>query len=97
MLPVAGASGISLEPSDVPWIVAVGVLHGFLALTLVIAALGHLKTVEYIPQPLSPQAGKGERFAPPRWRGGATGWGQCAAHGVGRFLLRRAREVHNTL
>jgi len=47
MLPVVAVSGVSLKLSDVPWIVAVGVLHGFLALTLVIAALGHLKTVEY--------------------------------------------------
>jgi len=47
MLPVVAASGVSLEPLDIPWIVAVGVLHGFVALTLVIAALGHLKTVEY--------------------------------------------------
>ncbi len=47
MLPVAAASGISLQPSDIPWIVAVGVLHGFVALTLVVTALGHLKTVEY--------------------------------------------------
>jgi len=47
MLPVVAVSSVSLEPSDIPWIVAVGVLHGFVALTLVIAALGHLKTVEY--------------------------------------------------
>ena len=47
MLPVVAASGVNLEPSDLPWIAAVGVLHGFVALTLVVAALGHLKTVEY--------------------------------------------------
>ena len=47
MLPVVVVGGISLEPSDIPWIVAVGVLHGFGALTLVIAALGHLITIEY--------------------------------------------------
>jgi drug/metabolite transporter (DMT)-like permease len=47
MLPVVGVTGIDLVLADIPWIVAVGVLHGFLALTLVIAALGHLKTVEY--------------------------------------------------
>jgi drug/metabolite transporter (DMT)-like permease len=47
MLPVVAVSGASLTLSDAPWIGAVGVLHGFVALTLVIAALGHLKTVEY--------------------------------------------------
>ncbi len=47
MLPVVMVAGVSLQPGDLPWIAAVGVLHGFVALTLVIAALGHLKTVEY--------------------------------------------------
>lgn len=41
------ANGADLVLGDVPWIVAVGVLHGFLALTLVITALGRLKTIEY--------------------------------------------------
>jgi drug/metabolite transporter (DMT)-like permease len=47
MLPVVAVAGISLDTSDIPWIVAVGILHGFVALTLVVAALGHLKTIEY--------------------------------------------------
>lgn len=47
MVPVVAVSGINLKPSDLPWIAAVGVIHGFLALTLVIAALAYLKTIEY--------------------------------------------------
>jgi len=47
MIPVVAITGVHLTPADVPWVVAVGVIHGFLALTLVIVALGHLKTVEY--------------------------------------------------
>lgn len=47
MIPVVGVTGIGLQPSDLPWILAVGVIHGFLALTLVIAALAYLKTIEY--------------------------------------------------
>jgi drug/metabolite transporter (DMT)-like permease len=47
MIPVVGVTGIDLQPSDLPWILAVGVIHGFLALTLVIAALAYLKTIEY--------------------------------------------------
>jgi drug/metabolite transporter (DMT)-like permease len=47
MIPVVAITGINLTPSDVPWVVAVGVFHGFVALTLVIVSLGHLKTIEY--------------------------------------------------
>jgi drug/metabolite transporter (DMT)-like permease len=47
MIPVVAVTGVNLTPSDVPWVVAVGVIHGCVALTLVIAALGHLKTIEY--------------------------------------------------
>ncbi len=47
MIPVIAVAGANLTLADVPWILAIGVLHGFLALTLVIAALGHLKTIEY--------------------------------------------------
>ena len=47
MLPVVAASGASLSGADLAWIGAVGVLHGFVALTLVIAALRFLKTIEY--------------------------------------------------
>ena len=47
LVPVVAITGIDLTLSDLPWIAAVGVLHGFLALTLVITALGHLKTIEY--------------------------------------------------
>lgn len=47
MTPIVIISGANLKLSDVPWIVAIGVIHGFVALTLVIAALGHLKTIEY--------------------------------------------------
>lgn len=47
LAPVVAVTGIDLTLSDIPWIAAVGVLHGFLALTLVITALGHLKTIEY--------------------------------------------------
>ncbi len=47
MLPVVAVSGASLRGADLAWIGAVGVLHGFVALTLVIAALRFLKTIEY--------------------------------------------------
>jgi drug/metabolite transporter (DMT)-like permease len=47
MLPITLIAGVHLHWADLPWIVAVGVLHGFGALTLVILALRHLKTVEY--------------------------------------------------
>ncbi len=47
MIPAVAVTGIDLQPSDLPWILAVGVIHGFLALTLVIAALAYLKTIEY--------------------------------------------------
>lgn len=47
MVPFVAVNGIALTPTDILWIIAVGVLHGFLALTLVIAALGRLKTIEY--------------------------------------------------
>jgi drug/metabolite transporter (DMT)-like permease len=47
MIPVVAIAGMNLTLSDAPWVVAVGVVHGFVALTLVIMALGHLKTIEY--------------------------------------------------
>lgn len=47
MIPVVAVTGINLTPSDLPWVAAVGIIHGFVALTLVITALGHLKTIEY--------------------------------------------------
>lgn len=37
----------SLTGADLAWIAAIGVIHGFVALTLVITALAHLRTVEY--------------------------------------------------
>jgi len=47
LVPVVALDGVALEWSDIPWIAAVGVLHGVVALTLVVAALGYLRTVEY--------------------------------------------------
>jgi len=47
MIPVVALNGPHLVTADIPWLIAIGVIHGFLALTLVIAALGHLKTIEY--------------------------------------------------
>jgi drug/metabolite transporter (DMT)-like permease len=47
MLPVVAAAGAHLTWPDVPWIIAIGIIHGFGALTLVILALRHLKTIEY--------------------------------------------------
>ncbi len=47
MLPFVIVSGVKLNLTDLLWIAAIGVLHGFLALTLVIAALGQLRTIEY--------------------------------------------------
>ncbi|NLX08177.1 MAG: DMT family transporter [Chloroflexi bacterium] len=47
MLPFVGAAGVNLTGSDLLWIAGIGVIHGFAALTLVISALGHLKTIEY--------------------------------------------------
>lgn len=47
LIPVVVLDGVSLEWADAPWIVAIGVLHGFVALTLVVAALAYLRTIEY--------------------------------------------------
>jgi len=47
MAPILAWSGINLTRSDLLWVLGIGVLHGFVALTLVMAALGHLRTVEY--------------------------------------------------
>jgi drug/metabolite transporter (DMT)-like permease len=47
MIPIAAAAGMHITRADWPWLIGIGVIHGFLALTLVIASLGHLKTVEY--------------------------------------------------
>jgi drug/metabolite transporter (DMT)-like permease len=47
MIPVVVITGNNLTRPDVPWIAGIGVIHGFVALTLVITALGHLKTIEY--------------------------------------------------
>lgn len=47
MAPVVAISGADLTTSDLLWIGSIGVLHGFVALTLVIAALARLKTHEY--------------------------------------------------
>jgi drug/metabolite transporter (DMT)-like permease len=46
-IPVVIITGINLTLSDLVWIIAIGVIHGFGALTLVIMSLGHLKTIEY--------------------------------------------------
>ena len=45
--PLAALSAPSLTGADLAWIAAIGVIHGFVALTLVITALAHLRTVEY--------------------------------------------------
>ncbi len=47
MLLVVAAAGAHLTWPDIPWIIAIGIIHGFGALTLVILALRHLKTIEY--------------------------------------------------
>lgn len=47
MLPVTTLTGFNVSATDLAWIIAIGVLHGFLALTLVITSLQHLKTIEY--------------------------------------------------
>jgi drug/metabolite transporter (DMT)-like permease len=47
MVPFVIVTGADLRPADLAWIGAIGVLHGFVALTLVIAALQYLKTIEY--------------------------------------------------
>ncbi|GAB4463317.1 MAG: DMT family transporter [Anaerolineae bacterium] len=47
LVPVVALDGVSLRLADLPWIIAVGVLHGFVALTLVVASLGYLRTIEY--------------------------------------------------
>jgi drug/metabolite transporter (DMT)-like permease len=47
MIPVVVIAGNNLTRPDLPWIAGIGVIHGFVALTLVITALGHLKTIEY--------------------------------------------------
>ena len=47
ILPSVVSSGINLERADIPWLLAIGVLHGFIALTLVVTSLTHLSTVGY--------------------------------------------------
>lgn len=47
MAPVVAISRPALTSSDIAWIAAIGVIHGFVALTLVITALAHLRTIEY--------------------------------------------------
>jgi len=47
MVPFVAVSGTDLHGADLAWIGAIGVLHGFVALTLVIASLRYLKTIEY--------------------------------------------------
>lgn len=47
MLPIVVFTGTNLVWQDIAWIVAIGVIHGFFALTLVISALKHLETNEY--------------------------------------------------
>jgi drug/metabolite transporter (DMT)-like permease len=46
-LPIVFVTGINLILADLFWLTAIGVIHGFGALTLVIMALKHLKTIEY--------------------------------------------------
>jgi drug/metabolite transporter (DMT)-like permease len=46
-LPVVMITGSNLTQTDLVWIVAIGVIHGFVALTLVIMSLRYLKTIEY--------------------------------------------------
>ena len=47
MIPFVAVDGVNLDAADAVWIAAIGILHGFLALTLVIASLKYLKTIEY--------------------------------------------------
>jgi len=47
MLPLVIIAGVNLTRDDLFWIAAIGIIHGFVALTLMIASLGHLKTIEY--------------------------------------------------
>lgn len=47
MAPFVALSSPSIDAADLAWIAAIGVIHGFVALTLVITALAHLRTVEY--------------------------------------------------
>lgn len=45
--PFVALSSPSIDAADLAWIAAIGVIHGFVALTLVITALAHLRTIEY--------------------------------------------------
>jgi len=47
LLPFLDASILSITTIDVYWLVTVGFFQGFLAISLAILAIKHLKTVEY--------------------------------------------------